>query len=127
MTRQELLEWVKIEYGTEPEYQWIKFPNYAVLRNEDSKWYGVIMDVPKNKFGIESNDIVDVLDVKVDTLLIDLLINQPGFYKAYHMNKTNWISIFLDGTVDDVIIKNLLADSYEKTSKRRRDSLKDRK
>jgi predicted DNA-binding protein (MmcQ/YjbR family) len=119
MTRQELLDWVKAEYGTEAEYQWIKFPNYAVLRNKDGKWYGIIMDVPKNKFGIDSNDIVDVLDVKADMMLIDLLINQPGFYRAYHMNKTQWISVFLDGTADDVIIKNLLADSYEKTSKKR--------
>lgn len=121
MTRQELLDWVKEEFGTEPEYQWIKYPNYAVLRNTDSKWYGIIMDVPKNKFGIDSNDSVDVLDVKADMMLIDLLINQPGFYRAYHMNKTHWISVFLDGTADDVIIKNLLADSYEKTRKKNKD------
>jgi predicted DNA-binding protein (MmcQ/YjbR family) len=58
--------------------------------------------------------------VKADMMLIDLLINQPGFYRAYHMNKTQWISIFLDGTADDVTIKNLLADSYEKTSKKKK-------
>lgn len=118
MTRRELLNWVKNEYGTEPEYQWFKFPDYAVLRNADNKWYGIIMDVPKRKFGIDSDDAVDVLNVKADMMLIDMLIGQPGFHRAYHMNKTHWISIFLDGTVPDDTIKNLLAGSYEKTSKK---------
>lgn len=119
MTRQEILDWVKREYSTVPEYKWAKFPNYAVLRNRDNKWYGIIMDVPKNKFGIDSDEVVDVLDVKSDTMLIDMLVGQAGFYRAYHMNKTQWISIFLDGTVSDETIKNMLADSYEKTSKKK--------
>lgn len=120
MTRQELFVWVKKEYGTTPEYQWAKFPNYAVLRNNDNKWYAVIMDVPKNKFGIDSDEVVDVLDVKADTFLIDMLVGQPGYYRAYHMNKNQWISIFLDGFVPDETIKNLIAESYEKTSKKKR-------
>lgn len=120
MTRDEILDWVKKEYGTIPEYQWVKFPNYAVLRNKDDKWYGIIMDVPKKKFGIDSDDIVDVIDVKADQLLIDMLVETPGFYRAYHMNKNQWISIFLDGTAADENIKNMIADSYEKTSKKKK-------
>lgn len=120
MTRDEIFDWVKKEYGTIPEYQWVKFQNYAVLRNKDDKWYGIIMDVPKNKFGIDSDDIVDVIDVKADKMLIDMLAGTPGFYRAYHMNKSRWISIFLDGTVADETIKNMIADSYEKTSKKKK-------
>lgn len=120
MTRQEVFDWVKNEYGTDPEYQWAKFPEYAVLRNKDNKWYGIIMDVPKRKFGINSDDLVDVLDVKADIMLIDVLVGQPGFYRAYHMNKTQWISIFLDGTVADETIKNLISDSYEKTGPKKK-------
>lgn len=120
MTRQDLLDWVKLEYGTEPEYQWSKFPGYGVLRNRDDKWYGIIMDVPKTKFGLDSEEIVDVLNVKADPMMIDLLVGQPGFYRAYHMNKTQWISIFLDGSVGEETIKNMLAESYVKTSKKRK-------
>lgn len=120
MTRQALLDWVKKEYGTDPEYQWLKFPQYAVLRNRDNKWYGIIMDVPKNRFGIDSNEIVDVLNVKAESFLIDLLVGQPGFYRAYHMNKTQWISIFLDGSVPDETIKALVADSFEQTGRKKR-------
>ena len=120
MTRQELFDWVKSEYGTLPEYQWAKFPRYAVLRNGDNKWYAVIMDIPKNKFDIDSDEVVDVLNVKADMMLIDMLVGKPGYYRAYHMNKNQWISIFLDGSVPDEVIKNLIAESYEKTSKKKR-------
>lgn len=120
MTRQEILTWVKNEYHTEPEYQWAKFPGYAVLRNKDDKWYGIIMDVPKRKFAIDSDEIVDVLNVKADPTMTDLLVGQAGFYRAYHMNKTQWISIFLDGSVSDEVIKNMLADSYDKTSRKKK-------
>lgn len=120
MTRQELFAWAKEEFGTNPEYQWAKYPRYAVLRNKDDKWYAVIMDVPKNKFGIDSDDVVDVLDVKADMMLIDMLVGQPGYYRAYHMNKAQWISVFLDGSVPDEIIKNLIAESFEKTSKKKK-------
>lgn len=120
MTRQELFDWVKSEYGTLPEYRWAKFPRYAVLRNGDNKWYAVIMDIPKNKFDIDSDEVVDVLNVKADMMLIDMLVEKPGYYRAYHMNKNQWMSIFLDGSVPDEAIKNLIAESYEKTSKKRR-------
>lgn len=115
MTRDELFVFVKSEYGTEPEYLWLNLPDCAVLRNKNGKWYAVIMPVPKNKFGIESDDIVDVLNVKAEMLMVDTLISQPGFYRAYHMNKNQWISIFLDGSVPDEMIKSLVFESYVKT------------
>lgn len=118
MTRQEVFDWTRKEYGTEPEYLWADSPNSAVLRNKDNKWYGIIMDVPRNRFGIDSDEIVDVLNVKIDLMMLELLLKEPGFYRAYHMNKRHWISIFLDGSAPEDIIKNLLADSYAMTSKR---------
>lgn len=118
MTRQELYDWVKKEYGTEPEYLWANLPQCAVLRNKNTKWYAVIMDVPKNKFGIDSDEVVDVVNVKADTVLIDMLVTQPGYYRAYHMNKNQWISIFLDGSVPDEVVKNMVAESYAKTGKK---------
>lgn len=116
MTKQELLHWVKNEFGTEPEYLWAKYPGYVVLRNKNGKWYGVIMNVPKNKFRIDSDEVVDVLNVKADMTLIDMLVSQPGFFRAYHMNKLQWVSVFLDGSAPDESIRYLLAVSYDMTA-----------
>ncbi|MFN2201381.1 MAG: MmcQ/YjbR family DNA-binding protein [Caldilineaceae bacterium] len=34
---------------------------------------------------------------------------QPG----YHMNKKHWNSVFLDGTIDDQLLKELIQDSFD--------------
>ena len=115
MTRQEVYDYVKKEYETDPEYLWARYPDTAVLRNASGKWYGIIMDVSKQKFGLDSDEVIDVLNVKANVEAVDFLITLPGIFRAYHMSKTNWVSVFLDGTASDDTIINLLSDSYEMT------------
>lgn len=117
MDRQSIIDWVKNEYGTEPEYLWEDTPDCAVLRNQSGKWYGLIMNLSRRKFGIDSDEMVDVINLKADPMLIESLIEEPGFYRAYHMNKRLWISVLLDGSVPDVTIKGLIEDSYSRTRK----------
>lgn len=119
MDRQELFAWVKGQYKTEPDYPWMD--ENAVLRHKDNrKWYGLVMDVERNKLGMEDAGTVAVLNVKSEPLLIASLLTQPGFHPAYHMNKTTWISIRLDGSVPDAEIKNLIALSYELTASKKK-------
>ena len=61
---------------------------------------------------------VDILNVKCDPVLSGSLRIQPGILPAYHMNKENWISILLDGTVDVKQIFTLLDMSFELTAKK---------
>lgn len=99
--RDAVFKYVKNKYKSEPEYLWSRFPDYTVFRHEDNKkWYGLIMDVPKNKLGIGGKERIDILNVKLDDpLLVDMLIQQGGYFKGYHISRGNWISILLDGTV----------------------------
>ena len=73
------------------------------------------MDIPKNKIGLESTQIMDILNVKCDPILIGTLRKEKGFYPAYHMNKENWITVALDGNVGDEKIKMLIDLSFEMT------------
>lgn len=74
------------------------------------------MDVPKNKLGLQGTDKMDVVNFKSDADLIWALKGEAGFFPAYHMSKTNWITVALDGTVPAERIKKLLAMSYEATA-----------
>ncbi len=47
------------------------------------------------------------------------LLNQKGYYKAYHMNKDNWITIILDDTLKDQEILNLIKQSHAFTVKKK--------
>lgn len=106
--REKLLTYASETYGTQPEYLWAKTPDAAVLRHRsNAKWYGLIMNVPK--FG------GDILNVKCDPLLADSLIEKSGYAPAYHMNKTHWITVLLNGQVSFDEICRLLDFSYQLT------------
>lgn len=95
----------------------------AVLRHKDNnKWYGLIMEVGRDKLGMTGDGEVDVLNVKCEPILIGSLRMQEGFFPAYHMNKDSWISILLEGPVADEEIKNLLDLSYKMTVQKKRGS-----
>lgn len=114
MNRQEVFEWVKETFGTEPDYPW-KDWNCVLRHKHNNKWYAVILEVNERKLGLSGDSIIDVLNVKCDPMLIGSLRQKKGFFPAYHMNKDRWISIALDGTVSSEEIKNLIELSYELT------------
>lgn len=119
MDREQLIQFIEEHYGSEQEYPWMKYPNYAVFRHSNNKkWFALIMDIPKSKLGLPGNECVDVLDIKCEPLLVSTLKHEKGFYPAYHMNKENWITIVLDGSVDNEKIKWLLDMSYDLTEKK---------
>ncbi|MDD3252940.1 MAG: MmcQ/YjbR family DNA-binding protein [Lachnospiraceae bacterium] len=119
MNRQTIFDWVKKQYGTDPEYPWRD--HNAVLRHDDNqKWYGVILEIGMDKLGLTDRDLVDVLNVKCDPNLIGLLRTKPGFHPAYHMNKEKWISVRLDGSVPVEEIENLIAQSFELTKAKKK-------
>ncbi len=114
MNRTEAEKFIKDEFGAEGEHLWLSYPDFAVFRNAGNrKWFAVIMNIEKSKLGLESNDKVDIINLKCDPVFIGSLRNNEGYFPAYHMNKSYWISVLLDGTVRDEEIKDLIHLSYE--------------
>lgn len=114
MRKEEIFKYVKKLYGTEPEYLWERCPSDAVLRHAgNKKWYAVIMNVSKDKLGLDGSDTVDIINVKCVPDMIGSLIQSKGFMPGYHMNKDNWITILLDGTVSEAKILDFLDMSYD--------------
>lgn len=121
MNRQQVFDYAKERYGSEPERLWMRYPSYAVLRRQDTgKWYGIVMDVPKKTLGLPGEGAVDILDVKCEPMLLDLLRQSPGFLPGYHMNKANWLSILLDGTVPEAQVTALLDASFDRATGRKK-------
>ena len=81
MTREELFQWVKQEYGTEAEYPW-KDSNAVLRRADNDKWYGVILSVAGSKLGLEDDNIIDVINLKSDPMLIGSLRGQKGYFSG---------------------------------------------
>ncbi|MBR5219575.1 MAG: MmcQ/YjbR family DNA-binding protein, partial [Clostridia bacterium] len=82
-----------------------------------------MMRVSRRKFGLDSDEIVDVVNLKLPIEMFGSFDASDGVYPAYHMNKLHWISVLLPDATDD-LIDLLVNASYEATKdkKKRRKS-----
>lgn len=116
--RRKIIDYIKKKYKVEPQHLWKSYPDYIVFRHSDNnKWFGIIMDVSRDKLGLDGDDRVDIIDVKVgDPFLRDMLIRQPGYLPAYHMNKESWITVLLDGTVSFEDVCGMVDEGFMATA-----------
>ncbi|MBR2875628.1 MAG: MmcQ/YjbR family DNA-binding protein [Clostridia bacterium] len=119
--REYLNEHIKKAYAALPEFPWVKYPGFAVYRHsENNKWFAVIMDIPKSKLGFQSEETVSVVNLKCDPVLMGSLYSEYGIFPAYHMNKSHWISVLLDGGVEKEKLEWLTDISFNLTKSKRR-------
>ena len=115
MTKQEFLKYCLNTYGTSPDYPFDEDFETAVLRHTDNrKWYAIVMQVSRRKFGLDSDEVIDVIILKLPTEMFGSFGAADGVYPAYHMNKLHWISVLLPDAPDD-IVQFLVNVSFEAT------------
>ena len=115
MTKQEFLEYCLDTYGTSPDYPFEGDFETAVFRHSGSrKWYAIVMRVSRHKFGFDSDEMIDVVNLKLPTEMFGSFGAADGVYPAYHMNKLYWISVLLPDAPDDVV-QFLVNVSFETT------------
>ena len=118
MNRQELSVYLADTYGSEGEHLFAKYPSFLVFRhNGNRKWFAVIMDIPRKNLGLPNDGEISVVNLKCDTRLNGSFREEPGIFPGWHMNKAHWLSVGLDGTVEDEKVKLLVDMSYELTKK----------
>lgn len=109
-----IIEFIKTKYFDELEFLWKKFPNNAIWRRKDSdKWYGVLLVLSKRKLGINSDEIIDIIDLRAEKSDIIMLVDNKSYFYGYHMNKKHWITIVLDGSIPLEEIYAIIDKSYE--------------
>ena len=110
----EVVEYVRRKYGDEPEYLWRTFPSNAVWRRKDNKkWYGVLLVLSKRKLGLLSDEVVTVIDLRIDPQIIARVVDGKRYFAGYHMNKKNWFTMCLDGSVPVEEICEWIDKSYK--------------
>ena len=115
MTKQQFLSYCLNTFGTTPDYPFDGDFETAVFRHADNrKWYAIVMSVSRRKFGFESDEVIDVVNMKLPTEMFGSFGADDGVYPAYHMNKLHWISVLLPDAPDD-IVQFLVNVSFEAT------------
>ena len=115
MTKQDFFELCSSSYLTQPDYPFDEDFETAVFRHNDNrKWFVLSMQVSRRKFGIDSDEVIDVVNLKLPTEMFGSFGAADGVYPAYHMNKLHWISVLLPDAPNDVV-QFLLNASFEAT------------
>lgn len=105
-----ITQYIKEKYNREPIFLWESAPNYGVFKKQE-KWFGIIMNIEKNKIIGKDNKEIEIMNLKLDEETKEY-IKQKGIYEAYHMSKKNWVTIILDDTLEDKYIRELIDKSY---------------
>lgn len=119
MDRTKLTEYILNNYITTEENPWIDSPDFSVFRHpSNKKWFALIMPVFAGKLGLELGRDVDIINLKCEPFMIDEIVDNKTIFRAYHMNKTHWLSVYIDKT-DENKLKMLVDISFSLTDEKR--------
>ena len=108
-----LIEYVRVRYGDAPAFLWERFPDNAVWRRADTaKWYGALLTVSKRKLGFDSDELVEIIDLRIAPENRESLIDHKIYFPGWHMNKKNWCTVILDGSAPLAELQRRLDESY---------------
>ena len=77
--------------------------------------FALAMNISEKKIGKDGNAQIDVVNLKCAPEVIESLVGtEAGIYRAYHMNKTHWLTASLEECDGDTL-SWLLGISYDLT------------
>ena len=117
MTRAEFEAFVFDNYNVKADYPFEEDFETGVFRHSDSKkWFAIAMNIHRSRLGLSGEGNIDVVNLKCAPEVIESIAGiEPGIFRAYHMNKTHWLTVALDGSCDSDTIAWLVGISYDLT------------
>ena len=108
-----VIEYVRKKYGDELEFLWKKFSDNGVWRRKDNrKWYGLVFTISKSKLGLDSDEVVEAIDLRLRPEQMPETIDNKRYFPGWHMNKKSWYTMILDGSVPTEEIIRRIDESY---------------
>ncbi len=115
-----VIQYVREKYSDELEFLWERTPNNAILRRKDNrKWYAAILTLSRSKLGMDSDEVIEIIDLRIDPEKVETVVDKELYFPGYHMNKKHWFTICLDGSVPIDEIFKWLDSSYIIASKKK--------
>ncbi len=119
MNRQDFSSFIDDFYGIKYDCPFEdELDAWAFRHPDNKKWFALVMRIKKCKLDIDSNEFIDVVNLKCAPEIMDDLWHEHGVFPAYHMSKKHWLTLCLDGSCDDETIKFVTNISYTLTKKK---------
>lgn len=110
----EVINYIVDKYDDNIEYLWKSTPDSGIFRNKkNKKWYAAILSVKENRVGGNTEDIIMVIDLMYKKNETFEIVDNKKIYPGYHMNKNSWITLKLDGSLDNEFIYKYIDISYD--------------
>ena len=126
--REELIRYIRKKYDVKPGYNSRGDADIQVCRHEDNgEHFAVFMKVKAGLMqaageaeaaeGAAADELTDAVSVKLDDpMIVDAMIQQAGYCRAYHVLQGNWLTAALDGTVTAAELRSLIDGSFLDTA-----------
>ena len=121
MTRSEFKSYIENVYNIKYDCPFEDdFETWVFRHIDNKKWFALLMTIKKRKLGIDSDELIDVVNLKCAPEIMDDLWHEAGVFPAYHMSKKHWLTLALDGSCSDETVKFVTKISYDLTSTKAR-------
>ena len=118
--RTNAIEALERRFGTLHEAPWEDDPDSITFKTRLSKkWFAIMMRIPADRLGLKGRNLIDVVNIKLPPDKINVLIDNVHYFRAYHMNKTHWLSVKLDKDSDISEFLSLAEISYSLAERKR--------
>lgn len=118
--RTNAIEALERRFGTLHEAPWEDDPDSITFKTKLSKkWFAIMMRIPADRLGLKGRNLIDVVNIKLPPDKINVLIDNVHYFRAYHMNKTHWLSVKLDKDSDISEFLSLAEISYSLAERKR--------
>ncbi len=111
------IDWLESTFNVKGEFPWEKFGDNEVFRCPNKKWFALVMEIPFNRLGINSDLKVHVVNLKAEN--IPELVDNKSIFPAWHMNRKYWITVLLTAITDFNKLSELTRKSYQIVSSKK--------
>ena len=119
MNRHEFASYIEDFYGIKYDCPFEDELDAWCFRHPDNKkWFALVMRIKKRKLGIDSDEYIDVVNMKCAPEIMDDLWHEIGVFPAYHMNKKHWLTLALDNSCNNETLQFVANISYDLTRKK---------
>ncbi|MCR5762744.1 MAG: MmcQ/YjbR family DNA-binding protein [Treponema sp.] len=109
--KEQYVLWLENNFCIKGEFPWDGEPDYEVFRCPNKKWFALVMKIPLNRLGFETDEKVFIVNLKAES--VSSLIDNKSVFPAWHMNKKYWVTVLLTSVSDFNSLCDLTRKSYE--------------
>lgn len=107
----DVIDYIDEKYGDKPEFLWDD-ENGIIRNSQNDKWFIVFMKVLPEKIGLNGNERIEIIDIRYQKDETEKVIDRKRIFPGYHMNKRSWITILMNGSLDNQELFELIDNSY---------------